>query len=348
MGSAQLGWEAYRGQGRPERGNIMKYAYENLSDAQFERLIVLLCQRLFGISVQGFAKGPDGGRDAKFVGTAELHPSTSAPWVGTTVIQAKHTNGYNRSFSESDFFSVKATNTVLDKEIPRIKRLRKAKQLDHYMLFANRRLAGNAEAEIREYISSQCGIPTPSIFLCGLEQLEIWLKRFPDVAKEADLDPIDSPLIVSPDELAEVVQALSREINGVAATLDDPPTPRVTYEKKNTLNNMSAGYAREQRRRYLKETAQIRAFLAAPENIELLRLYESVVDEFQLKIIAKRKDYQTFDQVMEYLVDLLFSRDPILRQRTHKRLTRAVLFYMYWNCDIGEVDDAETDQALPS
>lgn len=52
----------------------MKFAYEDLSDDQFEVLIVLLCQRLLGIAVQGFAKGPDGGRDAKFVGTAELHP----------------------------------------------------------------------------------------------------------------------------------------------------------------------------------------------------------------------------------------------------------------------------------
>ena len=57
----------------------MKFAYEDLNDGQFENLIVFLCQRLLGISVQGFAKGPDGGRDAKFVGTAELHPSKSGP-----------------------------------------------------------------------------------------------------------------------------------------------------------------------------------------------------------------------------------------------------------------------------
>jgi hypothetical protein len=216
------------------------------------------------------------------------------------------------------------------------------------MLFANRRLAGNAETEIRDYIASQCGIPASSIYLCGLEQLEIWLKRFPEVAREADLDPVDSPLIVSPDDLAEVVQALARQKDGMAALLDDPPTARVTYDQKNALNNMSTDYAKAQRRKYLKETAQIRAFLAAPENLDLLRMYESVVDEFQLKIIAKRKDYQTFDEVMEYLVDLLFNRDPVLRQHAHKRLTRAVLFYMYWNCDIGEVGDAAADQALSS
>ena len=321
----------------------MKYAYEDLSDEQFEKLIVFLCQRLLGISVQGFAKGPDGGRDAKFVGTAELHPSKAAPWIGTTVIQAKHTNGYNRNFSEYDFYSATGTNNVLGKEIPRITKLRESEQLDHYMLFANRRLAGNAESEIRAFISNQCGISASSIYLCGLEQLEVWLKNFPEVPRLAGLDPVDSPLIVSPDDLAEVVQALARQMVEVQAVFDDPPTSRVPYEHKNALNNMTDDYAKAQRKRYLKETTQIRSFLSAPENLELLRLYESVVDEFQLKIIAKRKDYQTFDEVMEYLVDLLFNRDPILRQHAHKRLTRAVLFYMYWNCDIGEAGDVAAD-----
>jgi hypothetical protein len=322
----------------------MKYAYEDLGDEQFEALVVLLCQRLLGISVQGFAKGPDGGRDAKFVGTAELHPSKSAPWVGITIIQAKHTNGYNRNFSESDFYSTNSNaNTVLGKEIPRIKKLRENQQLDHYMLFANRRLAGNSESEIVAYISKPCSITPESIYLCGLEQLEMWLRRFPEVATEAALDLVDSPLTVTSDDLAEVVQALARQKDGVKALLDDPPTPRVSYEQKNAVNNMSKEYASEQCKKYLKETPQIHAFLAAPENLDLLHMYESVVDEFQLKIIANRKDYQTFDDVMEYLVDLLFSRDPVLRQHAHKRLTRAVLFYMYWNCDIGAAGDAETN-----
>ena len=71
----------------------MKYAYEDLSSEQFETLIVLLCQRLLGISVQGFAKGPDGGRDAKFVGKAELHPSQAAPWGE---LKARHSKAQRR------------------------------------------------------------------------------------------------------------------------------------------------------------------------------------------------------------------------------------------------------------
>jgi len=64
----------------------------------------------------------------------------------------------------------------------------------------------------------------------------------------------------------------------------------VSYEDKNAINVMSGEYAKAQRKNYLKETAQIHTFLAAPENLELLRMYEAVVDEFQMKIIAKRKD----------------------------------------------------------
>ncbi|AXK41332.1 ABC-three component system protein [Erythrobacter aureus] len=319
----------------------MKFAYEDLSEDQFEKLIVLLCQRLLGLSVKGFAKGPDGGRDAKFVGTAELHPSTAAPWSGTVIVQAKHTNGYNRHFGETDFYSANSKDTVIGKEVPRIRKLRKDNQLDHYMLFANRRLAGNADQNITQHIAQECGLPEDSIYLCGLEQLELFMKQFLEVPILADLDPIDSPLIVSPDELAIVVQAIANHEVDLSAVLDAPPANRTSYEAKNSLNNMTNEYAAALRRRYLKDTTQIRTFLAAPENLEILKSYEATAEELQMKIISKRKDFQNFDAVMEYLLDLLFQRDPILRQKQHKRLTRAVLFYMYWNCDIGEVEDAE-------
>ncbi|KZM49170.1 ABC-three component system protein [Labrenzia sp. OB1] len=321
----------------------MKYAYEDLSDDQFEKLIVILCQRLLGMSVKGFAKGPDGGRDAKFVGTAELLPSTTDPWVGTVIVQAKHTNGYNRNFGEADFYSKQSKDTVIGKEVSRITKLRKSGQLNHYMLFANRRLAGNADQVITQHIAEECNLPESSIYLCGLEQLELFMRQFPEVPALADLDPVDSPLIVSPDELAIVVEAIASHEVDLSTVLDALPAERTSYETKNSLNNMTPEYAAALRRRYLKDTAQIRTFLAAPENLDILRSYEATTEEFQMKIISKRKDFQNFDAVMEYLLDLLFQRDPILRQKQHRRLTRAVLFYMYWNCDIGEIVDAETE-----
>lgn len=318
----------------------MKYAYEDLSPNQFEALVVAICQFLLGAGVQGFATGTDGGRDAKFVGTAELLPSKAAPWEGTVIVQAKHTNGYNTTFSDADFYSIGNAATVLGKEMPRIKGLRAAKSLDHYVLFSNRRLTGNAESKLRSVISSECGVPEGSILLCGVEQLELWLKRFPEAARIADIDPVDSPLIVSPDDLAEVVERLADHLKNLGTAGGAPPTDRVSYDRKNALNRMSGLYARELRTRYLKETLQIKRFLAAPENADVLGRYQSAADEFQLQVITKRRDHQTFDEVIGYLIDLVFARDPILR--AHQRLTRTMIFYMYWNCDLGVNDDVAT------
>ena len=44
------------------------------------------------------------------------------------------------------------------------------------------------------------------------------------------------------------------------------------------------------------------------------------------------------DDMEIFIVDQLFNRDPTLSK--HRKLTRIMLFYMYWNCDIGEVEDA--------
>ena len=315
----------------------MKYQYENLSPEQFEKLIIFLCQKLLGISVKGFSKGPDGGRDATFLGTAELHPSKASPWKGTTIIQAKHTNACCSSFSDSKFYSSKSPgSTIIGKEVLKIKKLRDNKELDNYMLFSNRKLAADANIKITNYLAKECRIDKASIYLCGLEMLEILLKRFPDVAENADLNPIDGPLIVSPDDLSEVIQAFvdnKSAIKEVSSNFN-----RTNYKQKNELNNMTDEYAEKMMKMFLLDSESIELFLSIPDNEKILELYNSAAGEFNLKIIAKRKDYQTFDNVMNYIVDLLFGRDPILSR--NKKLTRAVLFYMYWHCDIGTVADA--------
>lgn len=316
----------------------MRLSYEDLSPHQFEALVVAICQFVLGAGVQGFATGPDGGRDAKFVGTAELLPSKADPWRGTVIVQAKHTNGYNETFSDAGFYSPGNASSVLALEIPRIRGLRGTGELDHYLLFSNRRLTGNGESRLRSLISGECGLPESSIMLLGVEQLNLWLRRFPDAVRIADIDPIDSPLLVSPDDLAEVVEHLAEHLEQTAPAPETLPVARVSFERKNALNNMSSEYARQLQRNYLKETPQIQQFLAAPENERIQALYTAAVEEFQLHVIAKRKDYQSFDEVLNYLNDLVLARDPILR--TQRRLTRLMLYYMYWNCDLGVSDDA--------
>lgn len=323
----------------------MKYAYEDMSDEQFERLVVVICQRIMGISTQGFAKGPDGGRDAKFIGTAELFPSRSSPWVGTTIIQAKHTNGYNRNCSESDFYNKKNKtnpNTVIGGELIRIKKLKDKGELDNYVLFTNRRLTGNAESEICKTISEYIEVDIASVKIIDINQIEIYLKWYPEIVRIADLDPIDSPLIVSPDDLAEVIQAFASQASSIIKNSADNDIKRTSYERKNQLNNMTEKYSNELKRRYLKDVNEIESFLSAAENSELRERYDLATEEFCLNIIAKRKDYQTFDEIMNHLSQLLVDRDPILKQAKYKRLVNTMLFFMYWSCDIGENEDAET------
>ena len=104
-----------------------------------------------------------------------------------TASAGAHANGYNRQFGETDFFNPKSNNTIVGKEIPRIESLRKAKELDNYMLFSNHRLAGDMENKIRGHISEKCGISVQSISLFGLEQLEMFLKTFSDISDKVRL-----------------------------------------------------------------------------------------------------------------------------------------------------------------
>lgn len=169
------------------------------------------------------------------------------------------------------------------------------------------------------------------------------MKKFPLIPEQVDLDPVDSPLIVSTEDLAEIVEAFYEQQRKWSAPEDSVPVVRIDYDRKNALNNMTKDYAKEIRKRYLKETKIIQDFLSAPENDCYRKMYESVVGDYQLKIISKRKDYQTFDEVIEYLVTLLFGRDPVLNKRENQRLTRAFLFFMYWNCDIGQSGDENVE-----
>lgn len=316
----------------------MTFAYEDMSSEQFEDVVLALCHDLLGAAVQGFARGPDGGRDAKFVGTAQEFPSRVAPWVGTVIVQAKHTNGLNKRFTDSDFYSKTAKNresTILSAEMPRIKRLVDVREIDHYMLFSNRRLSGDGEAKIRNIIATECGLQEASINLAGIEQIERWFKAYPRAFNRIAVNPLDSPLVVGPEELADVVEALAQRLPHI--DLDVEPGNRVAYASKNRRNNMSEGYAKTLRRMYLRESQQVQAFLADPINKHVLSWYNSAAEEFQLKIIAKRRDFDSFDAVMNHLWDLLFQRDALLR--ANKRLTRVVVFYMYWNCDIGDYEN---------
>ena len=308
----------------PPIHDAVSYPFEDIGDTQFESVVLQCMKKLFGAGVQGFSTGPDGGRDARFVGTAERFPSAASPWIGTTIGQAKHTVATNTHYSDPAFSS-SAKSSVLSKEIVRITKLVEAAELDNYILFSNRRLGGVVGPKLTKALAETTGIPPAQVHLAGVEYLDDLLFEYPDILRLAKVDPVDGPLLVSSADLAEVILAIADELNVSPAPEDPPPVLRVTFREKNAFNSMSAEFADQLSRRYLGRTAQIDDFLADPGNTDLLARYEATVEDFQLKIVAKRKDHQSFDDVFNHLVEVLVSRDGVLRDGPITRSRDALL-----------------------
>ena len=315
----------------------MRYPYEDLDDSAFERLVVQCMRKLFGPGVQSFAAGPDGGRDARFQGTAERFPSAASPWSGLTVGQAKHTAAINAHYSDPDFSST-APTSILSEEIKRLKKLKAADELDFYILFSNRRLGGVTGPRLEQRLATEVGLDKQNVQFLGVERLDDLLHEHSDILRLAKIDPVDNPLLPSSQDLAEVILAIAAQL--APAQAEPHPTQRISYAEKNELNAMSEEFAKELNKRCLPYTRKIEDFLAVPENAEVVARYDAAVEDFQLKIIARRADYQSFDDVFNHLVDMLVKRDSVLAGRGRARLVRIMLFYMYWHCDIGKHPDA--------
>ncbi|MCJ8328313.1 MAG: hypothetical protein MJK08_14575 [Campylobacterales bacterium] len=314
----------------------MKYQYHDMQPSQLEDLVIGICEELFGIGVQGFTDGVDGGRDARFEGVAQIFPSTQDLWSGITIIQAKHTNGINRSFSESDFFGNKTAQ--IDKEILKVKKLYDNHEINNYILFANRKLTANKNEEILNEISTKTGLLKKNIHLVGLDSFERYLKKFPNALNSANLSVFDEPLKITPDELAEIIVIFASNKNTYFSQSDFSKIKEIKrkeFPEKNLTNKLSDDYAKLIKRHMFKDGHydEITSFLSHPDNIELKNMYEETVEEFNTKIIIYGKEYESFEKILDYMYDRLISRDPDLRK--NKRLTRVFIHYMYYFCDIG-------------
>lgn len=309
----------------------MRYPYHDAADSQFEALVVEVCVALLGQGVHGFSTGPDEGRDARFEGTAERFPSEREPYSGRFVIQAKHTEHPYAKFSDS-MFSAKTETSVLAREVPRIRRLVDEGELDHYLLFANRRLGGQAERSIRTWLLHETEAKTVELF--GVERLDGTVKRFPATLDLAGMSELRAPLRITPDDLAEVIVALNVHKRTFREARKDIEFRRTAFDRKNELNNMGDNFAKEIVRTYLRDFSSVRDFLSHPDNQEIYNRYLEAVAEFNEQIIAHRKNDQPFETVLVHLQRLLWARDSDLAR--NKRLTKLVLYYMYWVCDLGE------------
>jgi len=315
---------------------MTRFAYHDLYPAQFEELVVAICTMLLGPAVQSFSTGPDGGRDSRFSGTARELPNERAPYSGSFVVQAKHTEDPFAKFSDPDF-SGDSASSVLTKEILRLRALVDENEADYYLLFSNRRLAGNAEAQIRQRITAEAGPAGVTIF--GIESIERLLKQYPPAIAIANISEVNLPLRVPPDDLAEVILAMAENKAAFSQGMTPSAIHRTTLKEKNRINGLGKDFDRLIRRDYLPHFAQMRRFLAQAPNQAILERYLNAAAEFNEQIVAHRNEWVDFGKALVFLQRILFQRDGDLRR--NRRLTKLAVYYMYWNCDVGE--DASDD-----
>ena len=266
----------------------MQPEYHNLSDLQFEELVIEFCVELLGAGVQGFVTGKDGGRDARFDGKANLIPSEANPWNGKVVIQAKHTEMPARSFSENDF-SGQGNTSILGKELLRITNLIAAAELDFYMLFANRRLTGTTDADIRQRIASETGLADDRIRLYDVSELDRLAKRYPQCVERSDLNPARAPADIDPTDLANVITQLAdyrQQLDELMEGSVPPPEQRISPEEKNEKTGLQQTYFKKQIRPAFIDFPSIRDFLAHPENRPYQKLYDDTATELEAKLDA--------------------------------------------------------------
>lgn len=311
------------------------FQYHDMNSGEFEVLVTQICKQILGEGTQGFTAGRDGGRDAKFHGKADLYPSRSSSWEGVTIIQAKHTNGIDKAFNDTGFFSATSATCIVAKEVASIVNLIDNNELDNYMLFANRKLSANTQAELKSYLSTKTGLNLENIAVLGIDDLNGWVDRYRYIVDMVNLTPLTKAPIIRPDELAQLIEEFAKSFDTNDIVSDFSPVVRTTYAEKNVINNMRDDVAKFLKNKYMLYVEQIDNFLKDPQNISLQNKYQEAIEEFQLKfIVPKKRDLEYFDDIFNDLVDLLVSRDSFLSRNI--RLTRIMVFYMYWNCDIGD------------
>jgi hypothetical protein len=306
-----------------------RFPIHDLNDTEFEKLVVLVCREVLGIGITSFAPGPDGGKDAKFEGTANAFPSEAAPATGKFIVQAKHTTSPVGSCSDYDF-----ETTLIGKEIPKIKRQYDEGSLTHYLIFTNRRKTGGAEDRITEKIRKKAGLE--HVWLRGFEDIERELLLRPSIVTAIGLDKLRSPIQFVPEDLRDVILALHAHRQSLPTAFDSEYDFRnyPGLDAKNTINGLTPRYDS-----YIKEDSmpyfpEIESFLKNPRNEVIKEQYHTVANEMKGQIILYRDRFVSFDDALEHLYTLIHERCPELRSA--RRLAKVVVHYMYVNCEIGQ------------
>ncbi|MCG2759667.1 MAG: hypothetical protein L6407_00460, partial [Candidatus Delongbacteria bacterium] len=236
-------------------------------------MVNTICQTILGTGVVSFAKGKDGGKDGRFIGTAQHFPSSNAPWSGKFIIQSKHTSTPTASCSDSDF------NTIVKDEIKKIQALIEKDEVDNYLLFTNRKYTGVVGDEIRNRIICETGLQNVAII--GNETINNqYLNSHKNIVRQYGLNQLHIPFDFSDDEIKKIIlvfkyqlPVISDEIKAAVNKLKYDYS-HIEKDLKNQKNKLSVSYYQDEiLSKSLMEFQKIEAFLNNPINSELKDYY---------------------------------------------------------------------------
>ncbi len=307
----------------------MKFQLYSLHNKDFETLIISLCEEILGIGTLNFSDGKDGGRDAKFTGTAKSFPSDKEPWKGRIIIEAKHTTKINASCSDKTFFR------IIEKDIiPKIKKLKENNKIDYHLTFTNRKLTGIVDPKIEDLIINETGV---TCMLVGEERIEKYLSDNPLIVKRHDFfnKLLFKPIEFFEDDIVEIIEIFaSTDFSKSKIKKKLKNFYKIPIEEKNKLNNLSKDYFNNVFKMSINEFLKIRTFLIDNKNTKYKKQYNNTVLDLQELITIKRNEFNIFDEIFKEMYDFIFNKNKKLK--TERNLIRIFLHYMYYNCDIGK------------
>ncbi len=312
----------------------MDYRLELLHADDFEGLTNTICQKLFGMGVVTFSTGKDGGRDGKFAGTANKYPSETAQWTGNFIVQAKHTANHSASCADNEFHS------LLQKEIPKIKKLKANGDIDNWIIFTNRKYSAITGEALLKKLKKDTGLDNIVIF--GKEHLNNHLiNPNRDIIKQYKLDQLHIPFDFSDEEIKEIILAFKSHLKNMDAELL-AKVEQVKYDftiidikAKNKKNGLGDEYHKNEiMASSLMEFEKIQHFLNAPINSELKEYYFDIAAELSQIITIKRDNFDAFEEIFHFIYQRVCDGEIALKGS--KRHITTFLHYMYFECLIGK------------
>lgn len=312
----------------------MDYRLELKDSSTFEKLIISICQKLLGLGVISFSSGKDGGRDGKFIGTAQNYPSETAPWSGKFIIQVKHTENPIASCSDRSF-----RKEIIEKEIPKIKSLKENGEVDNYLLFTNRKYSGVKGEELLREIIAETGVENSVII--QKDQINDFIKKDKTIIKEFGLDKHITPFDFSYEEIKDIILAFKNQLPSIEEDLKkkvDQLKYEFSYlekEEKNERNRLGKEYYQNViLSRSLMDFSKIRHFFEDPRNDEYKNYYFDIATELDQIITLKREQFDAFEEVFVHAYQIVCDSDSILKGG--KRHVLTLLHFMYFECVIGK------------